>query len=187
MIPRILVIPALPGLSPDGTLASAAAVELALLGADVTRISPEDYPLPLIDADPETDAAVPEAARRLAAMVAAHDAVLVAMPEINASLPAPLKNLLDWTARASAHRDGSAWAGKPVAVVVASEDPVRGQGAAAHLRSILACLGASAVGDAAVMGLGDHAGEMAGPDEADAARLKALCRDLGRAATLQPD
>ena len=187
MIPRILVIPGLPGSSPAAALVSAAAVELAVLGADVTRISPEDHPLPLLGADPATDATLPSAARRLADLVAAHDAVLVAMPEINASLPALLKNMLDWTARAPAHRGVSIWADKPVALVVASDEPGRGEGAAAHLAAILAHLGASVIGDAAVLGVGDDTGEADGLDEADAARLKALCRSLERAANLQPD
>lgn len=187
MIPRILVIPGLPGLSPDGKLAGAAAIELALLGADVTRISPEDHPLPLIGADPAADAMFPAAARRLSDLVAGHDAVLIAMPEINASLPALLKNMLDWTARAPAHRDVSVWADKPVAVVVASDDPARGDGAAAHLSAILVHLGASMIGEAAVFGVSDEAGEAVGLDEAKAARLKALCRSLERAANLQRD
>lgn len=187
MIPRILVIPCLPGHSPDGRLAGAAAVELALLGVDVTRISTEDYPLPLIGADPAADAALPAPARRLADLVAGHDAVLIAMPEVNASLPALLKNMLDWTAHAPARQGESIWAGKPVALAVTSADPARGVAAGAHLRAILAHLGAAVIGEAAVFGTGEESGEAVGLDEADAVRLKTLCRSLERAANLQPD
>lgn len=187
MTPRILVFPGLPGRSPDGVVAGEAAVALALLGADVTRISPEDHPLPMIGSDPAADTDIPPAARRLADLVAAHDAVLIAMPEVNASLPALLKTMLDWTARAPARSGASVWAGKPVAIAVVSDDADRGSGAAAHLGVILAHLGASVIGEAAVLSVGGE-GETGGIlDEADAARLNALCRNLERAAYALPD
>ena len=51
-VPKILVIPgSLRTGSHNGRLAAIATKELALLDAEVTRISLEDYALPLFDAD----------------------------------------------------------------------------------------------------------------------------------------
>jgi NAD(P)H-dependent FMN reductase len=44
--------------------------ELALQGADVTRISLADYPLPLMDEDLEREKGVPENASKLARLFA---------------------------------------------------------------------------------------------------------------------
>jgi chromate reductase len=67
------------------------------------------------------------------------DAVLIATPEYNASVPGALKNALDWASRpfpANALRD------KPVAVIGASQGLFGAVWAQAELRKILAATGA---------------------------------------------
>ena len=59
--PKILVIPgSLRTGSHNARLAALAAKELALAEAEVTRISLEDYPLPLFDADLERNPGLPQ-------------------------------------------------------------------------------------------------------------------------------
>jgi chromate reductase len=83
----------------NGRLAALAAKELALLAADVTRISLADYPLPLYDGDAEAESGAPENAKRLARQFAAHHGIFIASPEYNASITPLLKNTLDWISR----------------------------------------------------------------------------------------
>jgi len=83
----------------NARLAALAAKELALAGCDVTRISLEDYPLPLYDADDELKNGVPVNAASLKTMMAAHQGVFIASPEYNASVTPLLKNTIDWVSR----------------------------------------------------------------------------------------
>ena len=83
----------------NARLAALAVKELALAGADVTRISLEDYPLPLYDGDSEAKSGVPANARNLKQMMAAHHGVFIASPEYNASITPLLKNTIDWVSR----------------------------------------------------------------------------------------
>jgi chromate reductase, NAD(P)H dehydrogenase (quinone) len=84
----------------NGRLAALAARELALLAADVTRISLADYPLPLYDGDAEAESGAPENAKKLKRRFTAHHGIFIASPEYNASLTPLLKNTLDWVSRA---------------------------------------------------------------------------------------
>ena len=73
-------------------------------GAEVTRISLGDYPLPIMDEDLEKEKGIPENAVKLGRLIAAHDGLLIATPEYNGSLPPLLKNSIDWVSRV--RRDG---------------------------------------------------------------------------------
>jgi chromate reductase, NAD(P)H dehydrogenase (quinone) len=83
----------------NARLAGLTAKELALLGADVTRISLEDYPMPIYDGDAEAQSGQPANARSLKQMLAAHQGVFIASPEYNASITPLLKNTIDWISR----------------------------------------------------------------------------------------
>ena len=72
----------------SGRTADAATRELAAQGAEVTRISLADYPLPLMDEDLERESGVPDNAVKLARQFVAHDALVICTPEYNASYPA---------------------------------------------------------------------------------------------------
>lgn len=100
MPPKILVFAgSIRAGSFNARLAALAAKELALAGADVTRISLEDYPLPLYDGDSEAQSGAPDHARKLKQMMAGHAGVFIASPEYNASLTPLLKNTIDWISR----------------------------------------------------------------------------------------
>ena len=83
----------------NAKLAALAAKELALTGADVTRISLVDYPLPIYNADDETESGPPAHARNLKCMMMEHHGVFIASPEYNASVTPLLKNTIDWISR----------------------------------------------------------------------------------------
>ena len=93
----------LPGSTRTGShnvrLAALAAKELALIDADVTRISLADYPLPLYEGDLEANAGPPANALKLKQMIMAHHGVFIASPEYSASVTPMLKNAIDWVSR----------------------------------------------------------------------------------------
>ena len=74
------------------------AEEARKAGAAVTLIQLRDYPLPFYDADIEA-AGMPENVRRLQALMAEHHGLLISSPEYNGSVPALIKNTLDWMSR----------------------------------------------------------------------------------------
>lgn len=123
----------------SGKTADAAMKELALQGAEVTRISLADYPLPILDQDLEEEKGVPENAVKLARLMAAHDGVLIASPEYNSSIPPLLKNTIDWISRV--RRDGdkplSPFSGRPVGLCSSSDGQFAGARGLYHLRSVL--------------------------------------------------
>lgn len=114
--------------------------------------------LPIYNGDLE--AARPEAARRLSAQVQAADAVLFVTPEHNRSLPALLKNAIDWGSRPLSE---SVWRNKPVAIAGTSPGAVGALVAQQHLRLIMGALSATVLGgDLAVSArpglIDDHGG-----------------------------
>jgi chromate reductase len=70
------------------------------------------------------------------------DAVLIATPEYNSSVPGQLKNAIDWASRP---RGAAAVLGKPVAVIGASTGSFGGVWAQAELKKILRTAGARVV------------------------------------------
>jgi chromate reductase len=91
------------------------------------------------DADRER---APAAVERLRRTIAAADAVLIATPEYNGSIPGGLKNAVDWASRPFPL---NAWRDTPVAVIGASTGIFGGVWAQAHLRKSLALAGARVV------------------------------------------
>ena len=81
----------------------------------------------------------PTSVARLNAAIANADAVLIATPEYNASIPGQLKNAIDWVSRPVAT---NVLRNKPVAVVGASTGGFGAVWAQAELRKVLAALGA---------------------------------------------
>ena len=80
--------------------------------------------------------------------IADADAILIATPEYNASIPGQLKNALDWVSRPVAT---NTLRNKPVAVVGASTGAFGAVWSQAELRKVLATIGARVVeGDIAV-------------------------------------
>lgn len=70
-------------------------------GAEVTLLSLADFEMPIYDGDWEDAHGAPVAAQELHDELIAHDAVLMVSPEYNGSMPALLKNTIDWLTRLS--------------------------------------------------------------------------------------
>jgi len=93
--------------------------------------------VPPYDEDVEVEA-VPEVVRELREAIRGADAVLVATPEYNHSIPGQLKNALDWASRPAGR---SALTGKPAAVIGASTSMFGAVWAQAELRKVLGAMG----------------------------------------------
>src|SRR5690606_7457330 len=118
----------------SGKTADVAQKELALHGAAVTRISLADYPLPIMDQDLEKEKGIPENAYKLARLFDVHDAILIATPEYNGSIPPLLKNALDWISRIKMDGDNKLrpLPGKIMAICSSSPGHFAGIRAASH-------------------------------------------------------
>jgi chromate reductase len=117
-----------------------AATELAPAGVEVERYERLAL-VPPYDADADGPAPPPEAAALRRAITGA-DALLIATPEYNASLPGQLKTALDWASRP--FRESALW-GKNVAVIGASSGASGTIFAQQDLRRVLGRAGARVV------------------------------------------
>ena len=138
--PKILVIPgSLRTGSHNARLAALAAKELALAEAEVTRISLEDYPLPLFDADLAAAAGPPQPAVQLKQMLLAHQGVFITSPEYSASVTPLLKNTIDWISRVCDHGEPTyaAFKGRVFAIGSAAASSSGGVRSLMALRQIL--------------------------------------------------
>ena len=98
--------------------------------------------VPPYSEDAEAAEPAPEAVRELREAIRAADAVLIATPEYNHSLPGQLKNALDWASRPAGQ---SALNGKPAAAIGASKSMFGAVWAQAELRKVLAAMGGRVV------------------------------------------
>lgn len=97
--------------------------------------------IPPYDADLESEE-TPEPVEALRQAMREADAVLVATPEYNHSIPGVLKNALDWASRPAGQ---SALTGKPAAVIGASTGMFGAVWAQAETRKVLGALGGRVV------------------------------------------
>ena len=97
--------------------------------------------VPPYDADQDVEPA-PEAVRRLREAIAEADALLIATPEYNSSIPGLLKNALDWASRPF---PDNVLRGKPVAVIGASTSSFGAVWAQAETRKVLGASGARVI------------------------------------------
>ena len=140
-LPKILVLSGSTRVGSHNTrLAALAAKELALVDADVTRISLTDYSMPIYDADLEKETGTPHNAMKLRQIVGAHQGVFIASPEYNASVTPLLKNTLDWlgNAREKGEPPLAAYQNRIFAIGAASPGPSGGAQSLIALRQILA-------------------------------------------------
>jgi chromate reductase, NAD(P)H dehydrogenase (quinone) len=138
--PKILIIPgSLRTGSHNARLAAAAAYEFAQAGVEVTRVSLADFPLPIYDADLQAKSGIPKNAINLKRMIGAHHGVLVVTPEYNASVPALVKNTIDWVTRVQDPHEtrGQVFRERAFAIAAASESRLGGTRALGALRLIL--------------------------------------------------
>lgn len=180
---KILIIPgSLRTGSHNAKLAMVAASEFARAGADVTRISLDDYPLPIYDGDLQAKSGVPKNAVNLKRMMGSHDGVLIVTPEYNSSVPPLVKNAIDWITRVQDPHEsrGQVFRERPFAIAAASEGRLGGTRALAALRLILSACHAMVVPNQMALSFADQAYDDMDRlrKEADIEALKALVRQL---------
>ena len=110
-----------------------AAVELVPKGAKLEIFDLEG--IPLFNQDLENR--MPKRVKEFKARIKAADAILIATPEHNYSIPGILKNAIDWASRP--YGDNS-FEAKPVAVMSASTGMLGGARAQYHLRQVFVFL-----------------------------------------------
>jgi chromate reductase len=96
--------------STNKQLAALAASTAQKAGIDVTLIDLKDFEMPIYDGDLESDAGLPENAKRLKQLFVEHDGIFIASPEYNSSFSPLLKNALDWISRPHAENEPALWA-----------------------------------------------------------------------------
>jgi chromate reductase len=180
---KILVIPgSLRTGSHNVRLAAAAAYEFARSGVDVTRISLGDFPLPIYDGDLQAKSGVPKHAVNLKRMIGAHHGVLFVTPEYNSSVPALVKNTIDWITRVQDLQElrGQVFRERPFAIAAASEGRLGGTRALAALRLILSACHAIVIPNQLALSFADQAYDDMDrlKNPADIEALQALVRQL---------
>lgn len=180
---KILVIPgSLRTGSLNARLAAVAALEIAQAGAEVTRISLSDFPLPIYDGDLQARSGVPKHAVNLKRMMGAHHGVLIVTPEYNSSVPALVKNTIDWISRVQDPHEtrGQVFRDRIFAIAAASGNRLGGTRALAALRLILTACHASVIPNQLALSFAEEAYD---DNErlkhaADSDALKAMVRQL---------
>jgi chromate reductase len=133
--------------------------------------------IPAFDEDEENDP--PQAVRAFLDEIESADALLIATPEYNASVPGALKNALDWASRPFPE---NVLRRKPSAVIGASTGLFGAVWAQAEVRKALKASGAHVIESELPVGMADSAfaedGSLADPELA--ARLRDVLADLVR-------
>jgi chromate reductase len=102
--------------------------------------------LPIFNQDLESP--LPANVQRFKSEIEQADALLFVTPEHNRSIPAVLKNAIDWGARPYGR---NSWSGKPAAITGASPGAIGSAIAQQHLRQVLGNLGALVMGGEAYL------------------------------------
>jgi NAD(P)H-dependent FMN reductase len=123
-----------------------AALEVAVqgaqeAGASVTTLMLREFPLPIYDQDAEAADGLPEHVLTLRAHFAAHDGLLIAVPEYNGFFPPIYKNTLDWLSRPAPEDSPAPFANKTAAVISASPGGLGGMRGLPHAKHLLQNLG----------------------------------------------
>jgi len=148
-------------------------------GGDLTLIDLADYPLPLYNGDFEDRDGLPDNALRLKALFKAHDALLIASPEYNSSMPPLLKNTLDWVSREWQGESGLVpYQNKVAAILAASPGTFGGMRMLPHLRQILNTLGVLVLSGQFSLAHADQAFDPENGALKSPARLHALVLEL---------
>src|SRR5689334_4782669 len=157
---KILVIPgSLRTGSLNAKLAATIALELVAAGVEVTRISLSDFPLPIYDGDLQAKSGVPKNAVNLKRMMGSHHGVLIVTPEYNSSVPALVKNTIDWVSRVQDPHEsrGQVFRDRAFAIAAASGGRLGGTRALSALRLILTACHATVVPNQLALSFADEA------------------------------
>lgn len=113
---------------------------LKSLGIQPKELWMRDEIIPLYHPDDETNKGAPLAAKHFRDALLESDWVLIATPEHNASMPASLKNAIDWSSRENGQPSRSAFEGKKWVFMSASPSARGGANSLKHLRDSITIL-----------------------------------------------
>jgi len=134
------------------------AVESLRGKAEIDLLDLREVAMPLYDGDLEQASGLPEGARAFKARLAAADAIVLATPEYNTTVPGTLKNAIDWASRGP----DNPFRGKAVLVMGASPGSFGAVRSVMAVRQILTGLFAVIVPAAVQIGKADQAFDEAG-------------------------
>ncbi|MHC5025380.1 MAG: NADPH-dependent FMN reductase [Planctomycetota bacterium] len=153
-------------------------------GAEVDEIDLRDYRLPIFDQDLEAAEGLPESAVRLREHFLAANGLILAAPEYNGSMPAVLKNTIDWLTRpVSKEAPGpSCFKGKTAALLAASPGGLGGLRGLVHVRAVLTGIGVIVLPGQRVIGQAHNAFDADGNFTDDSVRsgIDAIAAELVR-------
>lgn len=150
--------------------------------ADVDRLDLKEVTMPLYDGDLEARDGLPEGALRLKGRIAAADALLIATPEYNNSVPGTLKNAIDWASRPP----DNPFRGKVALLMGASPGQFGAVRGVLAVRQILNALNVIVLPQTVQIAHADQAFDEAGrlKDPKSAALVAKACTELLRVAAL---
>lgn len=129
-------------------LVKIAATGASSAGAEVTTIDLRDFALPVFDEDLEAAEGLPENGRKLKELFRANDGLLISSPEYNSSIPAVLKNAIDWVSRPEPDTPPlDCFSGKVAGIMATSPGGLGGIRCLVHLRSILGSIQVTMIPD----------------------------------------
>jgi chromate reductase, NAD(P)H dehydrogenase (quinone) len=91
-------------------------------GAEVDTAEFREFEMPMYDGDVDREQGLPPGGLELARRLQAADALLLAVPEYNYSIPGTLKNAIDWVSRVRP----MPWRGKSIYLMSAAPSPMGG-------------------------------------------------------------
>jgi len=161
-------------------LAAVAARGIETAGGKATLIDLRDWPMPIYDGDVEAESGPPENAFQLQELIAAQKGMVIVSPEYNHSMPALLKNTLDWISRTPRVRGPNPFAGKVTGMMSASPGSMGGIQSLDHLRRVLDTVGCLVLPGAVALPHADQAFDPQGAlrDEGVARRVTGLTAEV---------
>lgn len=105
--------------------------------AEIEFLDLQPLNIPVYDGDIETSQGIPEGIAKLASAITQANALIICTPEYNGSIPAPLKNVVDWLSR----QKPVSLTGKPMLLLAASPGALGGVRSLWHTRQPFEVLG----------------------------------------------
>lgn len=154
------------------------AVEALRGRAEIDLLDLREVAMPIYDGDLEARDGLPDGAKRFRERIAAADALLVATPEYNNSIPGGLKNAVDWASRPP----DQPFKGKPALLLSASPGQFGGVRAVLALRQVLTALMAVVIPNTVSVSHADQAFDAGGAlkDQRQRATVERACAELLR-------
>jgi NAD(P)H-dependent FMN reductase len=122
-------------------LAKVATRSAEQLGAEVTFIDLQEYPMPLYCEDNFSTEGMPEAAIAFKDKMKNHNGFLIASPEYNGSLTGTLKNAIDWATIRHVDEERMVCFNGKIAGLACAAPGMGGSRGLHHLRQVLSSLG----------------------------------------------